>query len=315
MSSFGGAGGQHACDVASKLGIDTVVIHKYSSILSAYGMALADVVQEVQRPCSQVYSSKSRQTLSDAFETMKSQVKSKIASQGMAESNIDYEYYLNMRYQGTETSMMTMEKEGSDFKQEFLKRHLQEFNFIFPDDRQILIDDIRVRAIGKSKATIGGTAELAHELNTLSFKEPKQAPNAKKMVYFKKQGNVETPIYLLHDLVPGTVVKGPAIIIDATQTLLVVPEAQAKILSCHVVIDIMSAMKQDLSSHAVDPATLSVFGHRFMSIAEQMGRALQNTSVSLNIKERLDFSCAIFGPDGESPRSSEFCEGALLILI
>ncbi|KIW16105.1 hypothetical protein PV08_06156 [Exophiala spinifera] len=297
LSSFGGAGGQHACDVASKLGIDTVVIHKYSSILSAYGMALADVVQEVQRPCSQVYSSNSRQLLSDIFETLKSQVKSKIVRQGIAESSIDYEFYLNMRYQGTETSMMTMEKEGSDFKQEFLKRHLQEFNFIFPDDRQILIDDIRVRAIGRSNATIGGTAELAHELNNLSFKEPKQASNANKMVYFKKQGNVETPIYLLHDLTPGTIVRGPAIIIDATQTLLVVPEALAKILSSHVVIDIKSTMKQDLSSHAVDPATLSVFGHRFMSIAEQMGRALQNTSVSLNIKERLDFSCAIFGPD------------------
>jgi 5-oxoprolinase (ATP-hydrolysing) len=298
LSSFGGAGGQHACDVASKLGIDTVVIHKYSSILSAYGMALADVVQEAQRPCSQVYSPNTRSALSEAFDALKYQVKAKILDQGIAEENIEYELYLNMRYQGTETAMMILETEGSDFKQEFLRRHLQEFNFIFPDDRQILIDDIRVRAIGKSKATIGGTAQLSHELHSLTFKEPRQTPHAQKMVYFKKQGNVETPVFLLHDLVPGTLVKGPAIIIDATQTLLVVPEAQAKILTSHVIIDILSTTKQDLSDQAVDPATLSIFGHRFMSIAEQMGRALQNTSVSLNIKERLDFSCAIFGPDG-----------------
>ena len=80
---------------------------------------------------------------------------------------------------------------------------------------------------------------------------------------------------------------------------MIAPGAEAKILTSHVVIDVSTVAKTEISDQKVDPATLSTFGHRFMSIAEQMGRALQNTSVSLNIKERLDFSCAIFGPDGE----------------
>lgn len=100
-------------------------------------------------------------------------------------------------------------------------------------------------------------------------------------------------------MAPGDVLEGPAIILDETQTLVIAPGAKAKILTSHVVIDVSSVAKAEVSDHKVDPATLSTFGHRFMSIAEQMGRALQNTSVSLNIKERLDFSCAIFGPDGE----------------
>lgn len=118
-------------------------------------------------------------------------------------------------------------------------------------------------------------------------------------MYFQGQGAQKSPVYILQDLVPGDIVRGPAIILDETQTLVIAPGANAKILSAHVVIDVSTVKKAETSGQKVDPATLSTFGHRFMSIAEQMGRALQNTSVSLNIKERLDFSCAIFGPDGQ----------------
>ncbi|OKL57401.1 hypothetical protein UA08_07323 [Talaromyces atroroseus] len=297
LSVFGGAGGQHACEIAAKLGIQSIIIHKYSSILSAYGMALADVVQEAQRPHSQIYNAETREAVSSVFDSLKKQVQAGIVSQGIKEDKIQYEFYLNMRYQGTETAMMIMESDTSDFKSEFLKRHLQEFNFVFPEDRHILIDDIRVRAIGKSNETLNGTAQISEEMKSLTFTEAKQKPDNTKTVYFKKHKATETPVYLLHALQPGTLLKGPAVIIDATQTLVVVPEAQARILESHVVIDLLSTTKQEISDQVVDPATLSIFGHRFMSIAEQMGRALQNTSVSLNIKERLDFSCAIFGPD------------------
>lgn len=109
-------------------------------------------------------------------------------------------------------------------------------------------------------------------------------------------------MFLLQKLSSGLVVPGPAIIIEQTQTLVVTPGAEAKILRSHVVIDIVSSSTVALKdSTVVDHIQLSVFGHRFMSIAEQMGRALQKTAVSLNIKERLDFSCALFGPDGECP--------------
>lgn len=115
-----------------------------------------------------------------------------------------------------------------------------------------------------------------------------------------------TSVYVLKQIRPGTLIRGPAIIIDETQTLVVTPDAQARLLESHVLIDIMSSSNEEVSSKVVDPATLSVFGHRFMSIAEQMGRTLQKTSVSLNIKERLDFSCALFGPDGKVISTSRF---------
>lgn len=118
------------------------------------------------------------------------------------------------------------------------------------------------------------------------------------MAYFKSGGEQVTAIYKLENLAPGTSILGPAIIIDNTQTLVIIPEAEARILTSHVVIDINQSSKPvKEETLVVDPIQLSVFGHRFMSIAEQMGRTLQKTAVSLNIKERLDFSCAIFGPD------------------
>lgn len=108
-------------------------------------------------------------------------------------------------------------------------------------------------------------------------------------------------MFLLSTLVPGTNISGPAIIIDSTQTIVVVPGAEARMLTSHVVIDLLQAPSEQSSpsEQVVNPIKLSIFGQRFMSIAEQMGRTLQRTSLSLNIKERLDFSCAIFSPDGE----------------
>ena len=297
LSSFGGAGGQHACEIAAKLGIRTIIIHKYSSILSAYGMALADVVQEAQRPHSQIYSPDGREKYLNVFQELRDQVNSSIQDQGIGQSSIVFEHYLNMRYQGTETSMMILAEPDGDFKAKFLERHLQEFNFNFPEDRLITIDDVRVRGIGKGEGTDSESNQLSQGLKLQNF-QANSKTGATRSVYFKGHGSTVTPIYTLDTLIPGTVVQGPAIILDSTQTLVIVPEATARILQSHVVIEVSSSLsRQTLSDKVIDPASLSVFGHRFMSIAEQMGRALQNTSVSLNIKERLDFSCAIFGPD------------------
>jgi len=149
---FGGAGGQHSCDIATKLGISTIVIHKYSSILSAYGMALADVVQEAQKPHSSQYTERSAVEISPIFDTLRNTVRTSLLEQGIQNDQISYEYYLNMRYKGTETAMMILQEDpAGDFKTEFLARHLQEFSFVFPMDRPILVDDIRVRGIGKSE--------------------------------------------------------------------------------------------------------------------------------------------------------------------
>lgn len=116
--------------------------------------------------------------------------------------------------------------------------------------------------------------------------------------YFKDTGFQQTSVFQLQNLCSSLRIAGPAIIIDQTQTLVISPNAEARILQSHVVVDIAEASVVTKDPGVVDHIQLSVFGHRFMSIAEQMGRALQKTAVSLNIKERLDFSCALFGPDG-----------------
>ncbi|KAH8812532.1 Hydantoinase B/oxoprolinase-domain-containing protein [Xylogone sp. PMI_703] len=298
LAVFGGAGGQHACEIASKLGISTAIIHKYSSILSAYGMALADVVQEAQQPVNVTYAGSAIADIESRLKILRSDVRKSLVEQGIQPKDIVYEDYLNMRYQGTETGMMILRPEGGDFKEAFLEQHLREFNFIFPDSRPILIDDVRVRGIGGSGSVDSDADKLASELKTLNFSEaPAKAAERTIKTYFKNIGTVPTPVYLLKNLTPGTKIKGPAMILDDTQSILVVPEAEAKILSAHVVIDIQRVSHALNLSTTVDPIQLSVFAHRFMSIAEQMGRILQKTSMSLNIKERLDFSCAIFGPD------------------
>jgi 5-oxoprolinase (ATP-hydrolysing) len=276
-------------------------------------MALADVVQEAQRPHSQVYADDCRAGLTDTFVSLQEQVEAKIIAQGIPKAQIRFEYFLNMRYKGTETAMMIRESSEAGFKSGFLRRHLQEFNFVFPDDRPILIDDIRVRGIGGTKETTPDAEQLSHELRNLTFSivagkisnlvgesmcSMSLAKIRQRTVYFQGQGAQQSPVHVLQSLAPGNIVEGPAIILDETQTLVIAPGAKAKILTSHVVIDVSTVAKAEVSDQKVDPATLSTFGHRFMSIAEQMGRALQNTSVSLNIKERLDFSCAIFGPDG-----------------
>ncbi|KAK8030255.1 hypothetical protein PG993_011546 [Apiospora rasikravindrae] len=309
LATFGGAGGQHACEIAHKLGIRRIVIHKYSSILSAYGMALAEIVQEAQEPSSEMLSETSLSRINERIAALKEKVTEGLGCQNIRQSDMAHEVYLNLRYHGTDTNFMVRAPNDGDWRSAFERDHLRELSFVFPQDRKVLVDDVRVRGVGKSSEVSRDNEKLVLELKSSYFEESKAAAERSANVFFTNGGMQPTPVYLLGNLEPGTVVHGPAIIIDSTQTIVVVPQSQARILSSHVVIDLVSDDKdqqdqQDRLSEqdkelVTDPIKLSIFGHRFMSIAEQMGRTLQKTSLSLNIKERLDFSCAIFSPDGE----------------
>lgn len=297
LAVFGGAGGQHACAIARTLKINTVVIHKYSSILSAYGMALAEVVHESSEPSSEVFSQESQPKLIERLAALEENVKRELLDQGFKEENLRYERYLNMRYRGTDTSLMILEPPNGNFEEAFLEQHLTEFSFTVPG-RPILIDDLRVRGmaldgkIDEERSLVDQMAEAQANI------KPAGKPISTAEVYFSDTGTAVTPVFKLTKLEVNSTVPGPAIILDATQTIVVVPGATATILERHVVLDVGVGAPKAVSADVIDPVQLSVFGHRFMSIAEQMGRTLQRTSVSLNIKERLDFSCAIFGPNG-----------------
>jgi 5-oxoprolinase (ATP-hydrolysing) len=309
LATFGGAGGQHAVAIAESLGIRQILVHRYSSVLSAYGMALADVVDESQEPDSQVWDEqgKAREVLSRKMQELKSRSTKKLNDQGFAIDSIVFEEYLNMRYRGTESALMVVrpssEEANNDydnddwaFDKAFIKQHEQEFGFTLPD-RDVIVDDVRVRGIGRSFEKLEKTVD--QQLKEIHFKDIEaQKQYGKSQVYFEG-GRRETPIYKLEDLDVGDQLRGPAILADGTQTIVVTPEASAMIIETHVVINIGNENAgAKVNANEVDPIMLSIFAHRFMAIAEQMGRALQKTSVSTNVKERLDYSCALFDAAG-----------------
>jgi 5-oxoprolinase (ATP-hydrolysing) len=220
--------------------------------------------------------------------------------QGFPSNQVRHEQYLNMRYEGSDTSLMILRPEASsDFLDEFRERHRREFNF--NSERPILVDDIRVRTIASSKVRTERSPLV--QMKDANMKDVTAAPANTTAAYFDGYSTrVDTPVYLLDKLEKHSRITGPAVIIDQTQTIVVAPNAVANLLETCIVIDLKdkptaSAPETQITSE-IDPIRLSIFGHRFMSIAEQMGRTLQKTSVSTNIKERLDFSCALFSPDG-----------------
>ncbi|CAG9940385.1 unnamed protein product [Clonostachys rosea f. rosea IK726] len=305
LSCFGGAGGQSACDVANALSITQVVIHKYSSILSAYGLSLADLVHEVQKPAALDFNEQNYSTIEKTLKEISDEATANMLSQGISKDHVRLEVYLNMRYVGSNSAFMILQTAAGvdSFLKEFEEKHSREFGFIFPEKR-ILIDDYRVRAIGStSKHAEKSPYKQLMEISKTEAIAPE--PESKTKVFFVAgEGSIDTNLFQLQNLKPGTRIPGPALILDKTQTILVRPEATAIILESSVLIELQDEASTNPTSssskdeQAVNPIQLSIFGHRFMSIAEQMGRTLQKTSVSTNIKERLDFSCAIFSPDG-----------------
>ncbi|CAL4112119.1 unnamed protein product, partial [Meganyctiphanes norvegica] len=297
LAVFGGAGGQHACAIARSLGMRTVLIHKYAGILSAFGMALADVVHEAQEPAATVYEAANFKYIEERLNALEEECRKALQSQDFTKERIVYEPYLHLRYQGTDCALMCTPAKDSnsmeaataygDFKGAFLQRYKREFGFVI-EDRQIIVDDIRIRGVGKSM--VDTSEELAHEQE-----EPKV--EIVTPVYFES-GFHDTTVYKMSELCIGHKLCGPAIIMDKLSTILVEPGCNAEITAeGDVRIDIGVDSSLTITEE-LDSIQLSIFSHRFMSIAEQMGRVLQRTSISTNIKERLDFSCALFGPDG-----------------
>uniref|UniRef100_A0A670ZUS2 5-oxoprolinase, ATP-hydrolysing n=1 Tax=Pseudonaja textilis TaxID=8673 RepID=A0A670ZUS2_PSETE len=293
LACFGGAGGQHACAIARALGMSTVFIHKHSGVLSAYGMALADIVHEAQEPCSLVYEAASFAQLDRRTAALEETCVRALEAQGFARSQITTEAFLHLRYERTDCALMCSARgypahAGScshgDFATAFANRYRQEFGFTIPT-RAILVDDVRVR----------GTA-----CSGMGQEEPQpvSAPHLQVTRCYFEGGYQDTPVYLLENLFHGHAVPGPSILVDKNSTILVEPGCTAFVTALgDVSITVGSGAVRPIGPE-LDPVQLSIFSHRFMSIAEQMGRVLQRTAISTNIKERLDFSCALFGPNG-----------------
>lgn len=268
LACFGGAGGQHATAIARDLGIKRVLIHQLSSILSAYGMALADVVVEKQEPEAVAYTAEATPRINTRFDFLSSQAEESLKKQGFLPHRIEHELFLNMRYKGADTALMISKPDDGDFGKAFVARHHREFGFTQP--RDILVDDIRVRSVGRAMDMhLSSPFAQLESLTKAPYVDPAQAKSVRK-IYFEKEGWVDSQVYHIAELPKGCKVKGPAVAIDATQTIILDPASEATVLDEHLVIELLDTEKVKVGTDEVDPIQLSVFGHRFMSVAEQV---------------------------------------------
>ncbi|HTE75849.1 MAG TPA: hydantoinase B/oxoprolinase family protein [Xanthobacteraceae bacterium] len=303
LNCFGGAGGQHACLVADALGMTSVLIHPLSSLLSAYGMGLADIRSVRQQAIEEPLGDKALAAVGKVARLLAKQVIAEVAGQGVAVEKIKLHVRAYIRYAGTDTPLIVgaggfTARRGENvslaslakMKSAFERAHKAQFGFV-DRSKGLVIEAISVEAIG-------GGARFKEKLRkTTRRKLP--AP-ARRTRFFSSGKWQRVCVYLRETLAPGHKIKGPAIIVEPHQTVVVEPGWQAKLTARdHLVLRRVQklARARAIGTHA-DPVMLEVFNNLFMSIAEQMGVTLQNTAYSVNIKERLDFSCAVFDGDG-----------------
>ena len=292
LCSFGGAGGQHACLVADALGIDTVFIHPYAGVLSAYGIGLADIRSIFEEAVESPLSEKLISNLQSKFDTLTEKARRNIIQQEIHESKISTDHRIHVRYEGTDSAMIVKFGKHDAVRKQFEELHMQRFGFVMPDKR-VIAEAISVEAVGKT--TEINEAELPHGMR----QSPLEAVNTVQMYSNGEFHNAK--VFVREDLLPGDTVSGPAIIIETTGTTIVEPEWKLETtVHNHLVLTRTTPRPKHVAVGTdADPVMLEVFNNLFMSIAEQMGAALENTAYSVNIKERLDFSCAVFDRLGD----------------
>ncbi|MDX8479452.1 hydantoinase B/oxoprolinase family protein [Mesorhizobium sp. VK24D] len=292
LNCFGGAGGQHACLVADALGMEAVLIHPFSGLLSAYGIGLATVFASRQQALLKPLAEESRSSIEDLIAALHQGVVAELAAQGIAEAAIASKPVLQIRYDGTDTALPVNFEHGSIFRarSDFEAAHKAQFGFVYEDKPMI------VEAVGVE----GSDAGTAGRDETESSLEDKAAGPWQTRQFFADGAWRDAGIFRRDGLKPGHKVAGPALVIEPNQTIVVEPGWQAEITARNHVLLRRIEKKRRLAALGTDadPVMLEVFNNLFMSIAEQMGVTLQNTAYSVNIKERLDFSCAVFDRHG-----------------
>ena len=292
LNSFGGAGGQHACLVADALGITRVFIHPFAGVLSAYGMGLAEHRVIRERAVEVILDDDLVGNLEGTLDEMEKDGRDEMARQGVEASRTRAVRKVHLRYEGTDSPLEVAYAPRADMVAEFEAAHHLQYGFIAPEKRHI-VEQVTAEIIGGASEV--EDAEFATEAGSAA-----PAPLAEVEAYMDGAER-QTKVYDRDAMPPGTRVNGPAVIIDSNATTVVEPGWAAEVTALnHVVLSRVEPRpgQTEVGTEA-DPVMLEVFNNLFMSIAEQMGVALQNTSYSVNIKERLDFSCAVFGVEGD----------------
>ncbi|USG59681.1 hydantoinase B/oxoprolinase family protein [Sneathiella marina] len=291
LNCFGGAGGQHACLVADALDMKSVFIHPFAGVLSAYGMGLADVRAMREAQLDLPFNADLQNQLIAVSAPLTKDAQAEVLAQGIPKENLSYIQQVHLRYEGTDTSILIDLGSVESMKEAFEAAHHKRFGFI-AENRGLVAEALSVEVIGVTETEIDPLSDL-----------PQSSGEATALDDVDMYVNGDWQKVSLYDreaIRPGETVTGPAIITESTGTI-VVEEGWRATLNTRLHL-IVSRYKDKAQLKAIgtdaDPVMLEVFNNLFMSIAEQMGATLSNTAYSVNIKERLDFSCAIFDQAG-----------------
>ncbi len=303
---FGGAGGQHACAIAAKLGMRAVLFHKLSGVLSAYGMGLADITLHAEADVDhQKLSQACLDGLSSGYGRLESQAVEALAQEGFRSEELRITRLVDLRYRGTETSLTLAWDRASTLRTTFDREHTRQFGYARLD-HPVEVVEIRIEVTGKSAALSLEPPEPPPMVASLP------APLRQARLRIGGQWNDHVPVYHREQLSTGQVLSGPALVLETTGTIVVDSGFTLRVLG-----DLMLATPDELAAEEPrepgppitlgsagatdrpDPVLLEVMNHLYMSIAEQMGEVLRRTALSTNIRERLDFSCAVFDEDAQ----------------
>jgi len=287
MNCFGGAGGQHACLVADVLGIETVFIHPFAGVLSAFGMGLADVraIKEHQFEQDVSHIAAAEAVLAD----LDHQTRAQVHEQGIPDAQISLVRSAHIRTDGSHQSLPVAFGSEAEMRAGFDAAHQQRFGFI-PSYQRLIIELLTSEAVGAT----GEAAQVGDQVTQIDTE-------MRPVTMYSDGAWKDVPLINRLSMRHGDTVNGPAILFEPTGTNIVEHGWQAEVVSGANLIlrRIVPLARENAIGTRVDPVMLEVFNNLFMSIAEQMGATLENTAYSVNIKERLDFSCALFTPQGD----------------
>ena len=303
LSCFGGAAGQHACLVADALGMQTVFMHPLAGVLSAYGIGLADVTVMKQRAVEAVLDDRALADLAVAFGELVSEAHDALLAQGVSPADISMERRVALKYEGTDSTLqMAMAGDAAALTAAFLEQYRVRYGFLMPE-RRLVIESLSAEAVGRTGDSGIETCKSGFSPTIRSRAEARptgqtQAPVVRPVFFADRWEN--TPFVERDALQPGETITGPAVIRERNTTTVIEPGWRAEVTSLnHLILRrVQPLQRASAIGTRVDPVLLEVFNNLFMSIAEQMGVTLANTATSVNIKERLDFSCALFDEQG-----------------
>ena len=291
LTSFGGAGGQHACLVADALGMKTVFVHSLAGVMSAYGVGLADQTSMREAAVENKLTADAQPDLEARLHALGRQARADLHHQGVADERISLVRRVHLRYEGTDSALIVLFDTNASMQVQFENAYKKRFSFLMPA-KALIVEAVSVEAIGRSDAPAETVEPAPRRVSSL-------APHAVVPMYTGGKWR-NTSLYQRGATRIGDIIKGPAIIAEANATTIVEAGWQAEVTpSDHLVLTRVAALPERRAiGTTADPVMLEIFNNLFMSIAEQMGLRLQNTAYSVNIKERLDFSCAVFDADG-----------------